>query len=84
VTHAVDALGCGDALLSAATLALSCGAPLTVAALIGSIAASAEAERVGNAPIAASEIRKGVQRLTQSQPMLQPMAPLRTAMPLVS
>lgn len=54
--HAVDALGCGDALTAATTLALLAGAPLGPAAVIGSAAAALEAERLGNEVIATSDL----------------------------
>ena len=41
VSHAIDPLGCGDALLAAATLTRIAGADLTLAAILGAIAASA-------------------------------------------
>ncbi len=61
--NAVDPLGCGDALLAAATLALAAGAPLIAAAFLGSIAAAAEAQHLGNIPISAADLRRGVMRL---------------------
>ncbi len=67
VPYAVDALGCGDALLAAATLALTANAPLTIAAFIGSAAAASQAQRLGNAVIGAADIRRAVRRLCQAQ-----------------
>ena len=49
--RAADTLGCGDALLSAAGLALAGGGSLFDAAFVGSIAAAIEAETRGNRPI---------------------------------
>jgi rfaE bifunctional protein kinase chain/domain/rfaE bifunctional protein nucleotidyltransferase chain/domain len=49
--HAVDRLGCGDALLAASTLALATGAGLTEAAYLGSLAAAIEVGVVGNHPV---------------------------------
>jgi len=60
---AVDALGCGDALLSAALLTLTVGGSYTDAAVLGSVAASAEAARLGNAVVTAADLRAGVRRL---------------------
>jgi len=54
--HAIDPLGCGDALLSAATLALAAGGSLQAAALLGSIAAAVEAQELGNIPVTAERI----------------------------
>jgi rfaE bifunctional protein kinase chain/domain/rfaE bifunctional protein nucleotidyltransferase chain/domain len=47
----IDPLGCGDALLTAATLALACGASLATAAYVGSLAAAIEVSLVGNIPV---------------------------------
>lgn len=60
---AIDALGCGDALLTAAVLSLACGAPLVEAAFLGSVAAAVEAQRVGNIPVSATDLRQGVVRV---------------------
>lgn len=65
--YAVDQLGCGDALLAAATLALTSGASLVQASLLGSVAAACEAQRLGNAVIAAADLRRGVRRLCEAQ-----------------
>ena len=67
VPYAVDALGCGDALLAAATLALTVKSPLTIAALLGSAAAASQAQRLGNAVIGAADLRRAVRRLCQAQ-----------------
>jgi rfaE bifunctional protein kinase chain/domain/rfaE bifunctional protein nucleotidyltransferase chain/domain len=45
---AVDPLGCGDALLAAASVALAAGGSLQAAALLGSVAAAIEAQEIGN------------------------------------
>ena len=63
----IDPLGCGDALLSAATLALCAGGSLVAAALIGSVAAACEAQRLGNIPVTATELRQGVSRAHGAQ-----------------
>jgi len=80
--HAVDQLGCGDALLAAATLTLSAGADigdntdsrvatrpreLLLASLLGSVAAAAQAQRLGNAVISSADLRRGMQRLCTAQ-----------------
>ena len=54
--RAVDPLGCGDALLAAATLTLAAGGSLPAAALIGSAAAAVEVEQVGNVPVTAEAV----------------------------
>ena len=76
--HAVDPLGCGDALLAAATLALcvsreevgagwSAGqSGLLEAAVLGSIAAATQGQRLGNLPVSVVELRRGLQGLHAS------------------
>jgi rfaE bifunctional protein kinase chain/domain/rfaE bifunctional protein nucleotidyltransferase chain/domain len=58
--HAVDPLGCGDALLSAASLALAAGGSVQAAGFLGSIAAALEARRVGNQPITSEDLIAGM------------------------
>jgi sugar/nucleoside kinase (ribokinase family) len=60
--HAIDPLGCGDALLSAATLALAAGGSLQAAALVGSVAAAVEAQQIGNQPVSADRIISQLQQ----------------------
>ncbi|MEX2218279.1 MAG: PfkB family carbohydrate kinase [Phycisphaerales bacterium] len=60
--YAIDALGCGDSLLAAATLALSAGAPLVAAAFLGATAAAIQAQRIGNIPISATDLRQAIAR----------------------
>lgn len=54
--HAIDPLGCGDALLATAGLCLAAGGSLYAAALLGSLAGAIEAEQVGNTPITADQL----------------------------
>lgn len=54
--HAVDPLGCGDALLATATLALAAGGSLEAAAFLGAIAAAIEVQQTGNLPITLDQI----------------------------
>jgi len=61
--HAVDELGCGDALLAAATLAIASGASIPVGAAVGAIAAAAQAQRLGNTVVGAADLRRGATRL---------------------
>jgi sugar/nucleoside kinase (ribokinase family) len=63
---AVDQLGCGDALLAAATLALASGASVAQAAIVGNAAAGLEARRLGNVPIDAAELRRDLARIANS------------------
>ena len=65
--QAVDPLGCGDAMMAAATMTLAAGGTLLLAGLLGSIAAAAEARKLGNTVIGSAELRKGVRRLTEAQ-----------------
>jgi len=54
--HTLDPLGCGDALLAVATLALAAGASLQAAAFLGSLAAAIEVQQIGNVPVAADQL----------------------------
>jgi len=72
--HAIDPLGCGDSMLSAATLALACGAELLQASFLGSIAAACEAQRLGNIPISATDLRHGVVRTHTAKLSFYPAA----------
>jgi rfaE bifunctional protein kinase chain/domain/rfaE bifunctional protein nucleotidyltransferase chain/domain len=63
-SHAIDPLGCGDALLATASLALAAGGSLQAAAVLGSVAASIEASHVGNHPIDAEELLTRAAMLT--------------------
>ncbi|MDB5358113.1 MAG: Bifunctional protein HldE [Phycisphaerales bacterium] len=54
--HAVDPLGCGDALLATASLILAAGGSLQAAAFLGSIAAAIEVQEIGNQPVSAERI----------------------------
>ncbi|MHC5022858.1 MAG: PfkB family carbohydrate kinase [Planctomycetota bacterium] len=64
---AVDQLGCGDALLAAATLTLVAGGSVALAAVLGSVAASVQANRLGNVVVGAHDLRQGVRRLSGAQ-----------------
>jgi bifunctional ADP-heptose synthase (sugar kinase/adenylyltransferase) len=63
VGHAIDPLGCGDALLSAATLALTTPTTPLAAAFLGTVAAAAQAQRLGNVAISATDLRQGIARV---------------------
>jgi rfaE bifunctional protein nucleotidyltransferase chain/domain len=58
--YAIDALGCGDSLLAAATLALAAGGSLLSAGFIGSAAAAVQAQRIGNIPISSTDLRHAI------------------------
>ena len=60
---AVDELGCGDALLTTATLALATGGSMLEATFLGSVAAGVHARRFGNPPVSATDLRRGVNGL---------------------
>lgn len=61
--HAVDALGCGDSLLAAATLTLIAGGTVAEAGYLGSIAAAHQAGRLGNTVVSHADLRQGLRRL---------------------
>jgi bifunctional ADP-heptose synthase (sugar kinase/adenylyltransferase) len=54
--YAIDTLGCGDALLAGATLALACRATLAQAAYFGNAAAAIEAHELGNIPVSSERL----------------------------
>lgn len=56
----LDAAGAGDSLLSAATLALTAGADIWQAALLGSLAAGVQVGRMGNVPLTREEMRHAI------------------------
>ena len=58
----VDPLGCGDALLATASLALAAGGSLQAAALHGSIAAAIEVQHLGNHPISGEEVMEEIRQ----------------------
>jgi rfaE bifunctional protein kinase chain/domain/rfaE bifunctional protein nucleotidyltransferase chain/domain len=66
-THAIDPLGCGDALLATATLALAAGGTVHAAAYLGSLAAAFEATRIGNQPITTEDLLSGLSLSTPAQ-----------------
>lgn len=63
VPIAQDTLGCGDSLLTAATLALASGGNLLQAAYLGACAAGVEAQRLGNTPVTSADLRGIIARL---------------------
>jgi sugar/nucleoside kinase (ribokinase family) len=59
-SHVVDPLGCGDALLAAASLTLAAGGSLHAAAYLGSLAAAIAIEKTGNQPITAEQLSAAI------------------------
>jgi rfaE bifunctional protein kinase chain/domain len=68
----VDKLGCGDALLAAATLGLAAGASLAQAAYLGSAAAAIELTRMGNIPVSARDLTEWLDSRSELRPAAQP------------
>lgn len=60
---AIDVLGCGDAMLTSATLALATGGSMREATFLGSVAAGVHARRFGNPPVSATDLRRSVDGL---------------------
>jgi rfaE bifunctional protein nucleotidyltransferase chain/domain len=63
IDHAVDPLGCGDALLTMSALALAGGATLVQSAYLGSIAAAQCAMRLGNLPLDRTALKRRIRQL---------------------
>lgn len=70
----VDKLGCGDALLAAATLALAADAPLIQAAYLGNAAAAIELSMLGNHPVDAGKLRAWIAARRELSNRSQPKA----------
>jgi rfaE bifunctional protein kinase chain/domain/rfaE bifunctional protein nucleotidyltransferase chain/domain len=60
---ALDALGCGDSLLTTATLTLAAGGSMLAAGYLGALAASIQVQRLGNIPISATDLRQAITRV---------------------
>lgn len=75
----VDPLGCGDALLATATLALTAGANLMQASYLGTAAAAIEIGRMGNVPVDAGALRRWLSGRIELAPTVQaqPRRPMR-------
>lgn len=67
VRHAVDPLGCGDALLATATLAMSAGATYAQSVYLGACAAASHAMRPGNPPANPADLQRTIDRLGGSR-----------------
>jgi len=64
---ALDPLGCGDALLTVATLALSGGGSTLGAAYLGAAAAAVQVQRLGNGAVSASDLRQLMARVREAR-----------------
>lgn len=62
-SRVVDPLGCGDALLAAASLTLAAGGSLAAAAFLGSAAAAVELGQLGNQPLRAADLCDAVGKM---------------------
>jgi bifunctional ADP-heptose synthase (sugar kinase/adenylyltransferase) len=76
--HPVDRLGCGDALLAAATLALASGDDLMQAAYLGNAAAAIEIATLGNNPVEVGRLREWLQTRRELAPptFVEELAPV--------
>jgi len=70
---AVDPMGCGDALLAAASVVLAAGGTLAAAAYVGSAAAAFEANQIGNRGITLDDLG-AVIGLAESPPIAERLA----------
>jgi rfaE bifunctional protein kinase chain/domain/rfaE bifunctional protein nucleotidyltransferase chain/domain len=60
---AIDPMGCGDALLATASLALAAGGSAQAAAYLGSMAAAIELRQLGNCPVNAQQLLERLNHL---------------------
>jgi sugar/nucleoside kinase (ribokinase family) len=72
--HAIDPLGCGDAMLTTGVLALAAGADSVGAGYLGSAAAAVQAERIGNHTVSRRSIMERVRRLAEAPPIVQTLS----------
>jgi rfaE bifunctional protein nucleotidyltransferase chain/domain len=77
--HPIDTLGCGDTLLAGATLAMCAGASPLAASFVGSVGAAVQAQRLGNVPVSAADLRGGIARLHTSRLVYAPVDDRGTA-----
>lgn len=78
--HAVDNLGCGDALLAATAMARIAGAELPEAALLGAVAASIEATLIGNHAVHSAQLLAAAKRTVASALAVTTVSPTRGRM----
>jgi len=78
---ALDPLGCGDSLLSAATLALAAGGSILQAAFLGACAAGSQVQRLGNIPISTTDLRQMVARVHGAHLVYAPSELIETRTP---
>lgn len=71
--YPVDPLGCGDAMLAAATLSLCAGGTLLMAMFAGSLAAAVEAQRLGNVAVSAADLRSALVRIGSARLAYSPV-----------
>jgi len=83
IDHAVDPLGCGDALLTMSAMALAGGATLVQAAYLGSIAAATTAVRLGNLPIDRTTCKRRLRQLDSTTLAVMSGAPTPTSDPRI-
>jgi rfaE bifunctional protein nucleotidyltransferase chain/domain len=65
--QAIDPLGCGDALLATAALALASGATAVEAAYLGSVSAACEAASIGNIPVPPRAVLDQLRHIEQAR-----------------
>lgn len=78
---AIDPLGCGDAMIAAATLALTADASLVAAGFLGAVSAATQVQRLGNTVISATDLRHGVSRLHTAHLAYAPADVVRSRSP---
>ena len=67
--NSVDPMGCGDAMLATASIALAAGAPLPAAAYLGALGAAIELQQLGNRAINSDQILRCIGLIDQTQPL---------------
>lgn len=82
--YAIDSLGCGDSCLAAATVALAAGGSIKVAAFLGAVAAGVQAQRIGNNPISATDLRQGIVKVQASHLTYTPQETIPPRSPVLA